>query len=243
MTTMTLAQLILACSLSSSAHVHDTLHRVVMASSQGHTFWIATSTGHVYTPAHLERALSIVDGLDTQTLHLGLAALSTTHLKRLEFEPAHAMDSCTNLGMTSLELERVLPKKGARTAIQAMHKALALYYSPLEPEGMGALSFGAKVLATPTIDVSKEAASEHPSSGPTFTVSLDLFGGQGAPLEFEATEEAHIEGAHPYKEHDVQGVFGGQGAPQQDAQVSPVPESQPAPSSTESEAHIKQEAP
>lgn len=161
MSTMTLAQLILACSLSSSPHVHNTLHRVIMASSKGQPYWIATSEGHVYTPEHVTRAEAIIEGLPNQELHIGLAALSRVHLERLDVTFTQAFDVCTHVGIASLELEGVLTAK-TRSHVQAMHEALATYYDPRTPDSLSALSFGAKVLAMQEIDVEEEASSETP---------------------------------------------------------------------------------
>lgn len=179
---ITLAQLILACSLSSEPHVEDTLYRVVMATSQGHPYWMATDEGHLYTPETLGRAQGMLKGFqDAQhTVHIGLAALSSERLKDATLEPSRALDACTNIGIASLELESVLPLSSKKP--QEMHEALALYFMPAHPTSLAALSMGARVLAIKQVNVREEADAEHPLPGPTYQLERSLFYEQGKPV-------------------------------------------------------------
>lgn len=209
MTTLTLAQMILACSLSSSPHVEDTLYRVVMASSQGQPYWMATSQGHVYTPETQERAESILEGMKSGEVHIGLAALSMTRLIQQDIVPTRALETCTNLGIASLELEAVLTPETKRS-VQVMHEALALYYDPRQPDGLGAISFGARVLAITHVNVQEEAYAEYPLPGPTFILKRGVFDGGSGPKEpspraeeptlNKTTDETSTPPAHKTKE-------------------------------------------
>lgn len=183
-TTLTLAQFILACSLSQEPRVEDMLYRVVMATSQGHPHWMLTHEGHIYTPENKARAEHTLSGLlkaPGARVHVGVAALSSLRLKDHTREPERALDACTNLKIASLELEGVLPSTKKRKHVQALHEALAMYYDPGHPEGLAALSFGARVLAIDAIDVRKEAVSESPEPGPTFELNRSLFYDEGTP--------------------------------------------------------------
>ncbi len=187
MKVLTLAQFILACSLSSEPDVEDTLYRVVMATSQGHPHWIQTHDGHLYTPENQERAERMLSGLlgvPGARVHVGVAALPSQRLMKQTLEPERALDACTNIGLASLELEPLLGKK-TRKDIQAYHEALATYYAPGEPESLEALSFGARVLAIEDVDVREEAERDDPMPGPTFTLSRSMFYEEGTPLQQE----------------------------------------------------------
>lgn len=213
MSTLTLAQLILTCSLSASPHVNTTLHRVVMASSKGHPHWIATSKGHVYTPESLARASTILEGLPHERFHLGLAALPSSRLRAMDVPLTHALSPCTNIGLASLEFETLLTSSTTKH-IQAMHEALAAYAYPDSPEDVVALSFGARVLATEEINVEEEAISNDPRPGPTYQLEQELFSGHGTPSMLTTENSSTTPST----------LFGTQGKPHEEEKPPALPE-------------------
>lgn len=211
--TITLAQLILACSLSASPHVNTTLHRVVMASSKGHPHWIATSRGHVYTPESLARASAVLEGLPHERFHLGLAALPGSRLRAMDVPLTRALSPCTNIGLASLEFETLLTSSTTKH-IQAMHEALAAYAYPDSPEEVVALSFGARVLAMEEIDVEEEALSDDPRPGPTYQLEQELFSGHGTPRMLTTEGSSTTPST----------LFGTQGKPHEEEEPPALPE-------------------
>ena len=211
--TITLAQLILTCSLSASPHVNTTLHRVVMASSKGHPHWIATSKGHVYTPESLARASAVLEGMPHERFHLGLAALPSSRLRAMDVPLTHALEPCTNIGLASLEFETLLTSSTTKH-IQAMHEALAAYAYPDRPEDVVALSFGARVLAMEEVDVEEEALSDDPRPGPTYLLEQELFSGHGTPSMLTTENSLTTPST----------LFGTQGKPHEEEEPPALPE-------------------
>lgn len=188
---VTLAQLILACSLSSEPEVENTLYQVVMVGSQGAPYFIQTGQGHTYLPKTRERAETLLSGVlavPGARVHIGLSALPSSRLKAHTLEPERALDACTNVGIASLELEALLQDA---TTLQARHEALAAYHAPDDPTSTTALAWGARVLASPEVDVREEAESDTPREGPTFKLVRSAFyaGGEPKAPALEQTEE------------------------------------------------------
>ncbi len=168
---MTLAELILMCSLASSPHVQDTLYRVVLAHSGGQPLTIVdATTSRTYQVTDPARAALIAGRLEDSghRLHIGVAGLSN-HLRfRLQITPGDALKPCRNIGFASLELERVLTQRTKRD-IDALHRALAHYFDPNNPEHLQAIAWGSRVLATPRVSVKQQVHAQGPNRLPTIT--------------------------------------------------------------------------
>lgn len=205
MKVLTLAQFILACSLSAEPQVEDTLFRVVHATSKGHPHFLLTHEGHVYTPEDRARAKRTLQGvLDVPgaRVHIGVASLTSQRLKTLRIEPHEALDPCTNIGIASLELESLLDAS-TRKSTQALHEALATYYAPNNSDGLEAISFGARVLVIKKVDVQKEAENDDPEPGPTFTLERSAFYEEGIPSPKEEPREPVPESQPARKEDEA----------------------------------------
>lgn len=186
---VTLAELITMCSLASTPnihHVHDTLHRVVLAHSGGDALKILdATTGATYKPADVRAATHIIAGLEagSHRVHVGLAGLSSQLRRRLGVEPRRALDPCTNIGFATLELERVLTKK-TRSDVDALHRALASYFHPSDPTHLQALDWGSRVLLVPRVSVRTQIDAPLDARSPTVTFTLSqspIFPSGGQP--------------------------------------------------------------
>jgi len=189
MTHVTLAELITMCSLATSPnpdHVHDTLHRVVLAHSKGNSLTILdATTSTTYAPGDVRKAAAIVAGLEASAhrVHVGLAGLSSTLRRRLGVDVEHALDPCTNIGFASLELERVLGKKKPAD-VDALHRGLAAYFHPKQPTHLQAIDWGSRVLLVPHVSVRAQVSAPASARAPTVTFSLgrsSIFPDGGTP--------------------------------------------------------------
>lgn len=185
--TLTLAQLILACSLTERPDVQDTLYNVVLAASAGQPYIVHDlTTGEHYQSTTPSRVQAIREGLEREhhELRLGLAALSSRSLTEARLTDSRAFDVCTQIGLASLQLEGHL--SAGHASLDARHQSLAKYYDPEHPESFQALDFGARVLALAPVDVSAEADAEHPRPSPTYVIEKSAFFGSGTPTTLPA---------------------------------------------------------
>lgn len=191
MTHVSLAELITMCSLASSPspdHVHDTLYRVVIAHSAGAPHMVLdATTSQTYTPHDPARAAAIVARLEASShkVHVGLAGLSSHMRARYSVTPAEALDPCTNIGFASLELELVLTRK-TRKDPDALHRALAAYFSPEGSDHLQAIDWGSRVLTVPPVSVAEQVDAVGSRRHPTVTFTLQgpsIFGQGGQARE------------------------------------------------------------
>jgi hypothetical protein len=186
---VTLAELITMCSLASVPnpdHIHDTLHRVVMAHSGGVSLTVLdANTATTYTPPGLEQAVAVVNGLEASSrrVNVGLAGLSGHLRARLGVGARDALDPCRNVALASLELERVLTPK-TRRDLDALHRALAAYFDPDNPTELQAIDWGSRVLLVPHVSVRAQVDAPPGARAPTVTFTLSgsaIFPAGGAP--------------------------------------------------------------
>ena len=186
---LTLAELITRCSLVGApegAHVNDMLYRVVEATSRGDVYAVTdATTGEVHHSGDLERASALVERLEGagHDTRLGLAGVSLRDARTLGYTPAETFEPCTQIGIASAALERVLTPK-ARKSTATLHIALATYWSPRNHEDLQAIEWGARVLSTPRVDV--DELDERASSGRAlepqiYPAGSGIFFGAGRP--------------------------------------------------------------
>ncbi len=181
MNVVSLAELIMACALSPSAEVHDHLYNVVIVQSQGHPLFLQSAQGHTYAPDSAKDAIAIVKGFDEARMsyRIGVAGLSNHALEGYKLSTDDALDACQNIGAASLVLEDLFITHDVSKGTSAMHKALAAYYDPHDPDGLEAITFGARVLARQDVSVERLALDQQaglkPVTGPTFKMPARLF--------------------------------------------------------------------
>ena len=205
MTHVTLAELITMCSLASAPnpdHIHDTLHRIVLAHSGGLALTVLdATTSTAYAPTHPKEAAAIVAGLEASShrVHVGLAGLSSPLRRRLFVEPEHALDPCTNIGLATLELERVLGRKDTPRDTDALHRTLATYFRPEKPDDLQAIDWGSRVLLVPHVSVRAQVDAPPDARVATVTFTLSgsaIFpdGGQPNPTPAPGNRDAQAPG-------------------------------------------------
>lgn len=198
MTRVTLAELIMHCSLASgpeAGHVNDTLYRVVIATSHGAPYSVTDATTGV---AHREYDL---DAVTTRVLELermghdvriGLAGIPMSHVRELGRDVRQSLEPCVHVAMASVRLESVLTK-ASTSRVDTLHFELARYWSPKAPESAQSIAWAARVLAVPAkrLVVLYEAAIDGRSSQPRiYSMSRSPFpaGGHPKAVKWEVVE-------------------------------------------------------
>jgi len=163
----------------SAAHAdsaHDPTHRRGPSRAGGAALTIGGATASTpYTPTHPKEAAASVAGVEAgaHRVHVGRAGLSSPLRRRLSVEPKDALDPCTNIGLATLELERVLGRKSKPKDADALHRALAMYFRPDKPDHLQAIDWGSRVLLVPHVSVRAQVDAPPDARIATVTFALE----------------------------------------------------------------------
>ncbi len=174
----TLVELILACSVSTSPVVEDTLYRVVMGHASGHTLTVHdVHTQENFTLDKSERAVALAQGLAKagHPVRLGMVALPYRWvIEEMRLDAESTLDACTQIKLSSELLEQAIKKEGSKTEDQ-LHRALARYYMPDDPESLEAIDWGARILLVEQVDISRAHDSNTPLPGGIYKLERSAF--------------------------------------------------------------------
>lgn len=167
---VTLPALILACSASPRAEIHDTLYRIAIAHARGQANYIynaSTDRSYIHNNLNLYRQLVA----SHHKVHLGLMGLARQSIDRYKLSDVRAFDVCTNVRVASMELARLMPHKTNETGL---HKVLAKYFDPLDPKSTSAIDWGAMILAQPKVSVKAQHAKRYQRATVTYIIRRKL---------------------------------------------------------------------